>query len=214
MGEKAELLGSQSSDPSQKSRPEYYRINCIPKRAVWFLLLMFSVLNPERQSIKKWESINTNNKKYILKLNYDSTLLVHSICIKDSLRFENQTLFIPHPTPMKWCKGTAPFHWLEKVRDSISEHTCALQVALHATLEKNGHTASYFWFVFQGDSGGPLICAGQYCGFASFGDECENRSISGFYMLLTEKYIDWIKRPFLVTEIHETVKSTLINIVL
>lgn len=33
-------------------------------------------------------------------------------------------------------------------------------------------------------------------------------------MLLTEKYIDGIKRPFPVTEIHEAVKSTLINTVL
>ncbi|KAL2294276.1 hypothetical protein Nmel_008001, partial [Mimus melanotis] len=41
-----------------------------------------------------------------------------------------------------------------------------------------GKPQKYFW---KGDSGRPLICAAQYCGIVSFGEECENTSIPGVY---------------------------------
>lgn len=95
---------------------------------------------------------------------------------------------------MKWCKPADPFHKLERVRGNISKHACALQVALHAPLERNGHTGCYFWSVFQGDLGGQSICAGQNSGIVSFGEQCENTSVPGVYTWLTEEYVDWIKR--------------------
>ncbi|NWV81849.1 GRAA protein, partial [Dasyornis broadbenti] len=44
-----------------------------------------------------------------------------------------------------------------------------------------------------GDSGGPLICAGQYRGIVSFGEECGKRDIPGVYTRLMKQYVDWIK---------------------
>ncbi|NXA72855.1 GRAA protein, partial [Thryothorus ludovicianus] len=46
----------------------------------------------------------------------------------------------------------------------------------------------------KGDSGGPLICACQYRGIVSFGDDCKKTKKPGVYTRLTEEYIDWIKR--------------------
>lgn len=48
-------------------------------------------------------------------------------------------------------------------------------------------------FLFQGDSGSPLICDNVFRGVTSFG-KCGNPQKPGIYILLTKKYLNWIKK--------------------
>ncbi|XP_039565840.1 granzyme K-like [Passer montanus] len=81
----------------------------------------------------------------------------------------------------------------------VNRKSCDKHYASDPKITKNmlcaaGKSKLYLSDTCKGDSGGPLICAGQYCGMVSFGEECENTSIPGVYAQLTEEYIDWIKR--------------------
>uniref|UniRef100_A0A8C4RQ84 trypsin n=1 Tax=Erpetoichthys calabaricus TaxID=27687 RepID=A0A8C4RQ84_ERPCA len=46
----------------------------------------------------------------------------------------------------------------------------------------------------QGDSGGPIQCSGVYRGIVSFGEGCALPKKPGVYTLLTDEYLDWIKK--------------------
>ncbi|XP_041090838.1 granzyme A-like isoform X2 [Polyodon spathula] len=46
----------------------------------------------------------------------------------------------------------------------------------------------------KGDSGGPLICNGEFRAVTSFGDKCGILKKPGVYTLLSQKYIQWIKK--------------------
>ncbi|NXB04762.1 GRAA protein, partial [Cnemophilus loriae] len=81
----------------------------------------------------------------------------------------------------------------------VNRKNCDKCYAKKAEITKNmlcatGKSKSHPSHTCQGDSGAPLICAGQYRGSVSFGEECGNTSIPGVYTCLTEEYINWIKR--------------------
>ncbi|KAK6492870.1 granzyme A-like [Huso huso] len=46
----------------------------------------------------------------------------------------------------------------------------------------------------KGDSGGPLICNGEFRAVTSFGSKCGLLKKPGVYTLLSQKYIQWIKK--------------------
>ena len=48
-------------------------------------------------------------------------------------------------------------------------------------------------FPFQGDSGSPLIREGVFRGVTSFG-KCGDSRKPGVYILLTKKYLNWIRK--------------------
>ncbi|NXU39463.1 GRAK protein, partial [Drymodes brunneopygia] len=81
----------------------------------------------------------------------------------------------------------------------VSRKSCDKDYNNHPNITKNmlcatGKSKSHPSDTCEGDSGGPLICAGQYRGIVSFGQDCETATIPGVYTRLTKEYIYWIKR--------------------
>ncbi|NWV36673.1 GRAK protein, partial [Grantiella picta] len=83
----------------------------------------------------------------------------------------------------------------------VDRKSCDEKYAKGPKITKNmlcaiGDGSSFPSDACPGDSGGPLICAGQYRGIVSFGEECGKIGLykPGVYTRLAGKYIDWIKR--------------------
>ncbi|NWX53612.1 GRAA protein, partial [Promerops cafer] len=150
---------------------------------------------------RQYDELHFDNDIMLLKLNHTAKLnkYVQLLPLPDSFEdVEPGTLC--QVAGWGYTSGGQPSKYLQKATLKIvNRKSCDKHYANDPKITNNmlcaiGRSKLHRSDTCEGDSGGPLICACQYRGIVSFGEECENTSAPGVYTRLTAEYIDWIKR--------------------